>query len=183
MNLLSSVRRLSKPILVIVMGVSGSGKTTLAKLLSERLSFRYVEADDFHSDQAKQKMAAGIPLTDQDRLPWITCMCDFLNEQFQQQQSCVLSYSGLRAKHREAFRALPFDTLFVFLHGKQEIILQRMQQRQGHYMPATLLQSQFDSLESPQGEQNVVAIDLDASKDIILDNTEKQIAGWLLSLQ
>lgn len=182
MNLLSSVRQLTRPLLIIVMGVSGSGKTTLAKALSKQLQFRYVEADDFHSAEAKQKMAAGIPLTDDDRLPWITRMCDDLQLQAKQAQSCILSYSGLRAEHRNAFRALPFDKVFIFLHGDQQIILQRMEQRHGHYMPAALLQSQFDSLESPLGEADVITVELNGTMDSVLQQAEQKITEWIATL-
>ncbi|MDN4502751.1 gluconokinase [Alteromonadaceae bacterium BrNp21-10] len=173
--------QMTHPCLVIAMGVSGSGKTTMAEKLAERYAFLYVEADDFHSDDAKQKMQAGIPLTDEDRLPWIARLCDHLTQQALQQQSCVLSYSGLRAAHRQSFRELPFATHFLFLNGSQELILQRMNAREDHYMPASLLQSQFDGLQSPDAEEDVTEISIDASPDAIFAHCEQVLQQWLVN--
>lgn len=182
MNLLSSLRRLDRPVLIIVMGVSGCGKSTLAQQLADQYELCFVEADDFHSEQNKQKMAAGIALTDADRQPWIEHMCDFLQEKAEQHQHCVLAYSGLRKAHREAFRQLPFATIFLFLHGAADVILPRMQQRNGHFMPSALLESQYQSLQQPDNEGDVKQIDIALSPKQILLSAEQIVLRWLSRL-
>ena len=179
MDLAVLMGQMTRPTLVIAMGVSGSGKTTVAQKLAEKYPFLYVEADDFHSEEAKQKMQAGIPLTDEDRLPWIARLCEYLAQQGQSNQSCVLSYSGLRAAHRQLFRELDFNIQFLFLNGPQTLILERMNARQNHYMPASLLQSQFDGLQSPQGENDVTEISIDATPEAIFSQAESVLCQWL----
>lgn len=146
--------------LIIVMGVSGSGKTTLAKILSNQLQWRFVEADDFHSLEAKQQMQNGIPLTDAIRLPWIARICQHLNNNGQ--ENTVLAYSGLKQQQRQLFREIGYKTLFVLLHGDFDIIKQRVAQREAHFMPTSLLQSQFDALQLPTAENDCLILDIGA---------------------
>jgi gluconokinase len=147
--------------LIIVMGVSGSGKTTLAKILSNQLQWRFVEADDFHSHEAKQMMKNGIPLTDSMRTPWLEKICQHLSDG--SAENTVLAYSGLKQQHRQLFRELGYQTLFVLLHGDFDLIKQRIEQRQAHFMPTSLLQSQFDALQVPSAESDCVIIDIGAT--------------------
>jgi gluconokinase len=127
---------MTQPYLIISMGVSGSGKSTLAKRLAEQFDLPFFEADDFHSAENKAHMAAGKPLTDAMREPWIAHMCDTLKTTG---KSCVLAYSGLRRAHRQRFRELGFKTLFLHLHGEKALIAERMQARANHFMPSSLL--------------------------------------------
>ncbi|ALS99909.1 gluconokinase [Lacimicrobium alkaliphilum] len=145
------------PKLLVVMGVSGSGKTTLARQLADQLDFAFMEADEFHSDEARQKMARAEPLDDEMREPWLNSMCQHLTRH---QQSTVLAYSGLRRRHRQRFRELGYDTGFIWLHGQFDDIRRRLDNRQGHYMPASLLTSQFRDLEMPKGETDILMLDI-----------------------
>ena len=148
------------PVLIIVMGVSGSGKSSVAQSLAETYGYRYLDADDFHSDEAKAHMAAGTPLTDAMRIPWVNNISAYLTECAQLNVSCTLAFSGLRKAHREQLRRLPFRLAFIYLKGKRETIAQRMSSRQDHFMPTSLLDSQFASMEDSSGESDVLPIDI-----------------------
>jgi len=135
--------------LFIVMGVSGAGKSTLAHAIAEHYGYRYLDADDFHSEQAKAHMHSGQPLTDEMRAPWIERICAHLRELANQDQTLVLAFSGLKKSHRDPLRQCGIDTHFLFLDGDAETIAQRISARQGHFMSPRLLDSQFASLERP----------------------------------
>ncbi len=150
---------MTQPYLIISMGVSGSGKSTLAKRLAEQFDLPFLEADDFHSAENKAHMAAGKPLTDAMREPWITQLCDTIKTNA---NSCVLAYSGLRRAHRQRFRELGFKTLFLHLHGEKSVIAERMQARSNHFMPSSLLDSQFAALEPTDTEPDIILVDLAA---------------------
>ncbi|TRX53843.1 gluconokinase, GntK/IdnK-type [Thalassomonas sp. M1454] len=142
--------------LYIVMGVSGCGKTTVAKTLSQHFNYHFVEADDFHSEQAKAYMQQGVALTDEQRLPWIELICSALKAQYELGNDCVLAYSGLRAEHREKFKQLGFNCQFIYLKAEQDVIATRLTERESHFFNPTLLASQFASLQSPEGEADVL---------------------------
>lgn len=131
----------SMPALIIVMGVSGSGKSSVAEELAKHYQMRYLDADDFHSDEAKAQMAAGIPLTDELRAPWVHNISAYLTDCAAKNISCTLAFSGLRKNHREILRQLPFHVIFLHLTGSKELIAQRMSARSDHFMPASLLDS------------------------------------------
>lgn len=147
--------------LIIIMGVSGSGKTTLAKRLAEQRSWHYMEADDYHTEDAKHMMATGIPLTDEIRAPWIQTMYNQLIQYSENGINTVLSYSGLKKKHRDIFRKLPVHLQIVHLIGDKNLILQRMNNRKGHFMASNMLNSQFDALESTELEADVLHINIE----------------------
>ena len=148
----------SKLKLIIVMGVSGCGKSSVGSKIAQDLGYRFIEADDYHSPAAKKHMAAGKPLTDVMREPWLQRLMDTISAL--PQKNTVMAYSGLRRKHRQRFRELGFDTLYVHLYGEQEVILRRMQQRKEHFMPTSLLASQYKALELPDAEPDVVTLDI-----------------------
>ncbi len=151
----------SAPQVVIVMGVSGSGKTTLAPLLAAAWPASFIDADDIHDDAARARMAAGLPLTDAMRDPWVARIADDFVQRVANGERVVLAFSGLRRRHRERLRATGLSLRFLFLHGDQALIAARMQARSGHYMPASLLDSQFEALEMPAGEADVVPLAID----------------------
>lgn len=148
----------ARPVIFIVMGVSGSGKSTLAKNLAKSHGFAFIEADDYHTPEAKALMASGTPLTDAHREPWITALCQTLVQKAQAGTSCVLAYSGLRRLHRQRFRELGFAVQFLHLEGEKALIQSRMASRKQHFMPATLLDSQFASLEPTQQEADIIPV-------------------------
>lgn len=145
---------------VVVMGVSGSGKTTLARALAGAWQATFLDADDFHGTAAKARMASGQPLTDRMRAPWVRRIATDLRQRAASGERVVLAFSGLRRRHREALRATGVPMRFLFLAGDAALIAARLQDRQGHYMPASLLESQFATLEVPTDEADVVRIDV-----------------------
>ncbi|WP_101926741.1 MULTISPECIES: gluconokinase [Luteimonas] len=149
------------PQVVIVMGVSGSGKTTLARLLAEAWHATFLDADDIHDDAARARMAAGLPLTDAMRDPWVARIATELMTRVAAGERVVLAFSGLRRRHRDRLRDAGLSLRFLFLQGDKPLIATRMQARSGHYMPASLLDSQFEALEMPAGEDDVVTLAID----------------------
>jgi gluconokinase len=156
---------MTQPYLIISMGVSGSGKSTVAKMLAKEFDLPFLEADDFHSAENKAHMAAGKALTDAMREPWIASICDKIKTDG---KSCVLAYSGLRRAHRQKFRELGFKTLFLYLNGSKELIAKRMSERAGHFMPTSLLDSQFAAMEAPLDEPDMVMVGIEGSIDDIV---------------
>ncbi|MBE8716885.1 gluconokinase [Cellvibrio polysaccharolyticus] len=165
--------------LLIVMGVSGSGKTTIAELLADHYGFQFFDADHFHSDAARAHMNSGKPLTDDMRAPWVEALKLHLRAQGDAGSACVLAFSGLKRRHRDALREAGLQTLFVFLHGEKTVIYQRLVNRTNHFMDPNLLDSQFDSLEFPRDETDMLHIDIDAPREQLLSDITRQIdAIW-----
>lgn len=133
------------------MGVCGCGKTLIGSLLAQRLGGVFEDADDFHPPENKAKMTAGTPLTDEDRWPWFRILRDRIGEMRDKTGCYILACSALKQSYRDFLRGGdPHETLeFVFLKGSRELIGTRMAARKGHYMPTTLLDSQFAILEEP----------------------------------
>lgn len=134
--------------LFIVMGVSGCGKTTIGQLLANHFDCPFYDADDFHPAENVAKMASGLPLDDRDRAPWLASLAALLTDHEQKGETAVLACSALKKKYRTQLRVTP-QTHFIYLKGSFELIWQRMQARQDHYMKADMLQSQFEALEPP----------------------------------
>lgn len=134
---------------IIVMGVSGCGKTTLASALANRLSARWLDADDFHPASNIAKMRAGTPLTDEDRRPWLAALNAELCDRAALGQRVVLACSALRQRYRDSLAANVPAVHWIFLDGSVEEIAARMRARDDHYMPESLLRSQFEALERP----------------------------------
>jgi len=132
----------------MVMGVSGCGKSTVGQALAHRLDGQFVEGDDYHPDANVAHMAAGHPLTDAMRWPWLDKFADAVNEQ-RQTAVTVFACSALRKSYRDHLRAAIPDLQVAYLEVSQELVARRMSERQGHFMPASLLGSQFATLEAP----------------------------------
>jgi len=151
---------------VVVMGVSGSGKSTVGELLADRLGLAYADADDFHTDEAIEKMAAGEPLTDKDRQPWLDAIGRWLAER--QHEGAVATCSALKRRYRDVLRRHAPDAWFLFVDGSENLIRERMGERSKHFMPSSLLASQFDALEPPgPDEQAITAVAADSPDDIV----------------
>jgi gluconokinase len=131
------------------MGVTGSGKTTVAKLFTKKTGAIFYEGDDFHPLENIAKMRAGIPLTDADRKKWLETLRQIVVAALAKKEFSVLTCSALKAKYRETLAAGDSGVQFVHLTGPQTLIEQRLKNRQGHFMPPTLLASQFAILEPP----------------------------------
>ncbi len=150
------------PRVVIVMGVSGSGKSTVGLLLANLLNASFVDADDLHPPENKAKMAARIPLTDADRLPWLQHLRSQVIDSTPQGRTTVLACSALKASYRHLLTAgTGPDVRIVFLHGSKELIASRLAARSGHFMPPDLLTSQFATLEPPSPTEAII-IPIDA---------------------
>ena len=141
--------------IVLVMGVAGAGKSTLGAALAQRLGWRFLDADDFHPPGNVAKMAAGVPLEDADRWPWL----DLLNQKLKEEPALVLACSALKEAYRRRLLEGVDRSGIVHLHGSFELIASRLAGRQHRYMPASLLESQFAALEPPAG---AIAIDVAA---------------------
>ncbi len=137
--------------IVILMGVTGTGKTTIGTLLAKRAGWHYAEGDDYHSEANKAKMHAGIPLTDEDRAPWLATLHEVLLGWYHNGESGVLTCSALKQTYRDTLAAGMEHTAyrFVWLNLSREIIAERLSHRAGHYMNPALLDSQFATLEPP----------------------------------
>jgi len=134
--------------IVVVMGVSGVGKTTVGSKLAERLRCEFLDADDYHSASNKAKMHAGIPLTDEDRLPWLQTLNRLLREHEQLQRCAVLACSALKDSYRDLLETgVPIR--WVYLKGSPDVIRERLLERHGHFAGETLLTSQLATLEEP----------------------------------
>lgn len=137
--------------IVILMGVSGSGKTTVGTQLAKALHWTFVDADDFHSAANIEKMQRGIPLTEQDREPWLTALRSQIVRWLKDDHDVVLACSALKARYRRELLVDPSRMRMVYLKGTYELILRRLAGRKEHFMRPDLLVSQFDSLEEPNG--------------------------------
>jgi len=146
-------------VIVIIFGVSGSGKTTLSKLLADELGWRFYEADDFHSGANIDKMKRGVPLTDEDRQPWLERLRELIKRAMAAGENAVLACSALKRAYRDRLRTNE-EVKFVFLHGDHARIEKQMHQRRGHFMDPELLRSQFADLEEPQSDEHVLTIEL-----------------------
>jgi carbohydrate kinase (thermoresistant glucokinase family) len=143
---------------LVFMGVSGSGKTTAAHAVNEHLGWPFAEGDDFHSEENVAKMAAGHPLTDADRMPWLGRLAAWAREHDRAGRSTVMSCSALRRTYRDVLRTGGEHTCFVHLVGDKGLLLARMSERE-HFMPPTLLESQLDTLEPLQPDENGMDVD------------------------
>jgi 6-phosphogluconate dehydrogenase len=156
---------MSNPV-IYIMGVSGSGKTTIGKILSEKTGYTFYDADDFHSQDNKAKMNIGLPLTDEDREPWLDNIHHFVVEAIKK-NPVILVCSALKQRYRERLSDSVEDNCrWIFLEGDFNTIFARLNNRAGHFMPASLLQSQFDALEIPQ---DAIRIDIHMSPEEIAE--------------
>ena len=155
----------------VVMGVSGCGKSTVGQVLAQRLGCPFYDGDDFHPAENVAKMSQGIPLNDDDREPWLNRLADLIEEHLLRGETAVIACSALKEKYRKRLKRGQENVVFVYLRGNFDLIWQRMQQREGHYMKAEMLQSQFDVLEEPDPDTAVVvniAPDIDSIVSEIL---------------
>jgi gluconokinase len=146
--------------ILVLMGVAGCGKSTVGQALARELGWPYFDADDYHPAANVEKMRSGIPLTDADRWPWLDRLNALLREQQAQGRSTILGCSALKQVYRDRLAQGVVDLRWVHLRGTFELIQSRLQARKGHYMPATLLQSQFATLEAPA---DALTLDVDTT--------------------
>ena len=157
---------------IIVMGVSGVGKTTVGRALAEAIGADFAEGDSYHPEENVEKMRCGQPLSDDDRWPWLDRLSAAINGWIDGDRPVVLACSALKASYRERLCLNAGPVSFVYLHADRELIEQRLSERRGHYMPASLLESQLRTLEPPG---DTIGIDVARSLDEILADLLQQV--------
>ena len=155
---------------IILMGVTGCGKTTIGQLLSKKMEWSYHDADDFHPKANVDKMASGVPLEDQDRWPWLDRLSVCVGDWIRSETGAVLACSALKEVYRKRLISGRKEVAVVHLVGNRELIAERLEKRLDHYMPTSLLESQFQTLEPPSD-----AIIADITK------TPEEIVRYILS--
>lgn len=154
--------------ILVVMGVSGSGKTTIAKGLADALGWSLLEGDTFHPPANVAKMAAGTPLTDADRWPWLHAIAAAIDANRARGTNAVVACSALRRAYRDILIGERPDVRLVYLHGTRALIAERMRARHGHFMPPALLDSQFQTLEEPGPDEHPITVDVGGTPDDIV---------------
>jgi len=151
------------------MGVSGSGKTTVASQLAWRLHWRFAEGDAFHPAANVAKMRAAIPLTDEDRWPWLRTIRAAIEEKQRAGETAVFTCSSLKRAYRDILRGGDSDLCFVYLKGSFEVLRERLKARTGHFFDPSLLQSQLDTLEEPDNEE-AITVSIELTPEAIVDS-------------
>ena len=163
------------------MGVSGSGKTTVASALAGELGADLIEADDHHPPANVEKMRAGIPLTDEDRRPWLATLARVLLESHARRQPTVLACSALKRAYRDVLRsaAPPEETFIIELDADPAMLRRRMASRKGHFMPASLLESQLETLEHLEDDEPGVIVDANRSAETVTADAWAAVEAFL----
>ncbi|HUC68927.1 MAG TPA: ribose-5-phosphate isomerase RpiA [Stellaceae bacterium] len=151
------------PPVLVIMGVSGAGKTTVAEELAGRLGWPFQEGDALHPEANVAKMQAGIPLTDADRLPWLEAVAAWIDRQRAAKQPGIITCSALKRSYRQIIIGDRPEARLVYIRGGRDIIAQHLAGRHGHFMPASLLQSQIDTLEEPGPDEDPLTVDVQAT--------------------
>ena len=166
---------ITKRVIAVVMGVSGSGKTTVAVLLSAALGCQFQEGDELHPPENVEKMHAGTPLTDADRLPWLRKIAEEIDCWRARGESGVLTCSALKRSYRDTIIGDRSDVTLVYLKGSRDLILRRMAARHEHFMPVGLLDSQFATLQEPTPDEHPITVDVGSRPTEIVDEIVRQL--------
>lgn len=161
------------------MGVSATGKSSVAVALADRLELEFVEGDDLHPQANIDKMSAGTPLNDEDRLPWLQAIAEVIAAKDAAGVSTVVTCSALRRSYRDILRSGGCDLFFMHLHADFDVLLERMGTRSKHFMPSSLLESQFDTLEPLEPDEAGVLIDVRPPLEEVLDAAAKAVRPHL----
>jgi gluconokinase len=164
--------------IAIVMGVSGSGKTTVAAGLARAENWILLEGDQFHPPANIAKMQAGIPLTDDDRWPWLRAIAARLNEAREAGQSAVVACSALKRAYRDVLTGGGPGTVLIYLRGSQPMIAERMNRRKDHFMPPALLDSQFATLAEPGPEEHPIIVEIGGPPETVIQDVIAQLRAY-----
>ena len=159
------------------MGVSGCGKSSVASRLAGRMGWAFAEADTFHSMGNVEKMRNGIPLTDEDRWPWLDAIASWIDGNRAAGRDCVVACSALRRVYRERLAGGHDDVRFVYLRGDYDVIASRLAGRTGHYMPVSLLASQFRTLEEPGSDENPLVLSIDEPVERLVEEIAANLSS------
>ncbi len=158
----------------VLMGVAGSGKSSVGEALAKLIKAKFIDGDDLHPKQNVLKMSSGQHLTDDDRNPWLERICDAIFSLGKKNETAIVVCSALKKRYRQKICEGNDNVIFLFLYGDFELVLQRMQERKGHYMPVDLLKSQFDALEVPLAdEKNIITIQINGSFEEVVERCVK----------
>lgn len=160
--------------IIVLMGVSGSGKTTVGQALARRLDCPFYDGDDFHPPQNVAKMAAGQPLDDDDRAPWLARLHDLIVGHAAEDETIVVACSALKKRYRRRLTQDVANVVFVYLRGSADVIRARLQSREDHYMQPGMLDSQFDALEPPPPDEAII-VDVDRDVEAIVDHIQSAL--------
>lgn len=170
----------SQHTVIIVMGVCGVGKTSVGRTLAARLESRYIEADDFHSDENRRAMEQGIPLSDEMRFPWLKGLARAA-EQARQDDTVILACSALKQSYRNLLRDHIGKVMLVFLTGDRDLLAKRIINRTDHFMPVSLLDSQIATLDLPSPDEGAITVDVASSKADVDNIVEQAVRAQLTS--
>ena len=165
---------------VIIFGVSGAGKTTIGQVLAKELGWRFYEADDFHPQTNIEKMREGVPLTDQDRWPWLESLRELITRCIARGENAVLACSALKRAYREHLRVSE-EVKLVFLRGDYALVAEQLCHRHGHFMNPALLRSQFDDLEEPDPDEDAITIQLGRPPQELVEEIKTKLQGTTTS--
>jgi gluconokinase len=163
--------------LYVVMGVAGSGKSVIGATLARSLNVAFIEGDDLHSAANVARMGSGIPLTDDDRRDWLAALAERIREAKTAGVGVVVTCSALKNSYRDVLRCAASDVQFIFLDGPRALIAERLKNRTGHYMPLSLLDSQFATLEVPKVDEHVWKFDIAKSPEQIVAGILTRVAN------
>jgi gluconokinase len=166
---------------IIVMGVCGCGKSTVGRQLAELIGAKFIDGDDLHPEENIIKMAKGEPLDDHDRTPWLEQIRDAASGFETKNQVGVIVCSALKKSYRDLIRQGNSQIYFIHLQGDMTLILNRMQQRKGHFMKESMVKGQFNTLEDPKREPGVMVVNIDGSQDEVIASALAMIKAAGLS--
>ncbi|OHX11492.1 gluconokinase [Chromobacterium sphagni] len=161
---------------IVVMGVAGCGKSSVGRMLAEALHASFIEGDSFHPQGNIARMSAGIPLDDSNRADWLASLAERLRQGRAGKERMVLACSALKKRYRDILRGAAPGLLFVHLHGDKALIAQRMQERSAHFMPTSLLDSQFHDLETPGPDERAIHCDISQPPAALLQQILQALA-------